>query len=91
MGTANGKWVIGGCLVLFTVGMGLVPALFKHLHTRAGNNGLQNSKKPLTGSQKQRGMYVQAGQQDIGPDPDWVNGVYMPNRKHKTVTPTAKE
>jgi hypothetical protein len=32
---------------------------------------MQNREGPLTASQRQRGMYMQAGVQDIGRDPDW--------------------
>ena len=36
----------------------------------AGKN-LQQSEKALTGSQVQRGAYMNTGSKDIGPDPDW--------------------
>ena len=43
----------------------------------AGKN-LQQSDKALTGSQVQRGAYMNTGSTDIGPDPNWdfKNGKY---------------
>ena len=67
--------------MLFGLGMASVPWLFKVV---SPIKNLQNSEKPLSPSQMQRGLYIQAGQKDAGPDPDWVNGVYMPNRRRKT-------
>jgi hypothetical protein len=31
----------------------------------------QTSQEPLTGSQRQRGLFVNSGSKDVGPDPDW--------------------
>jgi len=31
----------------------------------------QVQREKLTGSQRQRGMYMNAGSQDVGVDPDW--------------------
>ena len=63
--------------------MALVPLGFKTLHSMHGGKGLQDSDKPLTGSQIQRGMYIQAGSRDAGPDPNWVRGVYQYPSKSK--------
>jgi hypothetical protein len=32
---------------------------------------LTSKESPLTGSQRQRGMYMNAGSRDAGVDPDW--------------------
>ena len=29
------------------------------------------AQRPLSGSQTQRGMFLNAGTKDVGPDPDW--------------------
>ena len=79
MSKSNNLLVAGG-LVCFGAFMASVPLLFR---TVAPIKNLQNSEKPLSPSQMQRGLYIQAGQKDVGPDPDWVNGVYMPNKRAK--------
>ena len=66
--------------MLFGGFMASVPVLFK---ATSPTKNLQNSERPLTGSQMQRGLYIQAGQRDVGPDPNWVNGVYIPNKAKK--------
>ncbi len=50
------------------------------LHTKEG---------PLTGSQRQRGMYLNAGTQDVGIDPDWDMKEYKwkGNTKRKKMAP----
>jgi hypothetical protein len=35
------------------------------------STSLQNKPSALTGSQRQRGLYLNAGSQDVGIDPDW--------------------
>lgn len=68
--------------------MACVPMGFKVLH---GGKGLQNKETGLTGSQRQRGMYVQAGSHDVGPDPNWVGGVYQyPSRGDNKKKPEAE-
>ena len=38
---------------------------------RISNDNKNSTTKALSGSQRQRGMYLNAGSQDVGPDPDW--------------------
>ena len=71
---------VAGGLLVFGLGMASFPWLFKQV---SPIKNLQNSDKPLSPSQMQRGLYIQAGQRDMGPDPDWVNGVYQPNLRKK--------
>ena len=78
--TRNRNIMVAGGLVLFGGFMASVPVLFK---ATSPTKNLQNSERPLTGSQMQRGLYIQAGQRDVGPDPNWVNGVYIPNKAKK--------
>lgn len=57
-----------GVCIAGILGMGSLPYFLKR--TGAITNQ-QTSQKPLTGSQRQRGLYINAGNQDVGPDPDW--------------------
>jgi len=41
---------------------------------------LQNKQGPLTGTQVQRGAFMNTGSKDAGPDPDWKNGTYVGKR-----------
>ena len=71
---------VAGGLVAFGTTMALIPWWLRNV---AKVKNLQNSEKPLSGSQMQRGLYIQAGQKDAGPDPDWQGGVYIPNELKK--------
>lgn len=53
-------------LVLLVGGFGSIPLLVRKSNE---NHNLLTSEKPLTGSQIQRGMYLNTGSQDAGPDP----------------------
>ena len=46
--------------------MGSIPFI-----ARKNTNSLQDREGKLTATQRQRGMYVPAGVQDAGIDPDW--------------------
>jgi len=51
-----------------------------------GDETLLNTEKKLTGSQRQRGMNLMAGQHDAGPDPNFnaKNGTYNKYRGRKS-------
>lgn len=76
--------IIAGGLVVFGTVMASVPYMFRLIHSEGGKaKNLQNSEKPLSPSQMQRGLFIQAGQKDVGPDPNWVGGVYQYGNKSK--------
>jgi hypothetical protein len=64
---------------------GAAPAFFKDR-----NKELWSSDDALSGSQIQRGMYLNTGSRDIGPDPDWdlKTGTY---RGRSNFQPTAEQ
>ena len=57
--------VLFGCFTL----MGLMYSIPYILRKNSDNKN--SSNKALSGSQRQRGMYLNAGPQDVGPDPNW--------------------
>mmetsp|Transcript_10166 Transcript_10166/g.9107 ORF Transcript_10166/g.9107 Transcript_10166/m.9107 type:complete len:84 (-) Transcript_10166:99-350(-) len=63
--SSKGNIVIGGICLAFGVSMSLLPYYFR---TRTES---LSTKQSLTGSQRQRGMYMNVGSQDAGIDPDW--------------------
>ena len=60
--------VIFGCLA-FAGACGVIPLISTQIMKGEGN--LINKDKPLTGSQIQRGPFLNSGSIDAGPDPDW--------------------
>lgn len=50
------------------------PIFFSKKHEHAP---LTTSNKALSGNQIMRGAYSNYGSQDVGPDPEWVNGRYV--------------
>ena len=60
---SHGKTVFG--LVAFIGMMGSIPYV-----TRTGKDSLMEKEK-LSGSERQRGMNLMAGQHDAGPDPNY--------------------
>lgn len=73
MGTTRNVVTLVG-MSAFAGVMFVVPYIF----TR--RMGLQNKQTALTGTQIQRGPYVNSGSRDAGPDPDWVDGQYQGKR-----------
>jgi hypothetical protein len=61
---ANGKVAMG--LLGFGLCMALVPLAIRKMTPAIDAQG-----KPLTGTQRQRGMYFNYGSTDVGPDVDW--------------------
>lgn len=59
---------VGGVVAACAFGMSLYP-MFAVRKTREG--GLQQRDGALSGSQIQRGQFINTGSQDIGRDPDW--------------------
>ena len=57
--------VVGG-LIIFAGSMFALP-----LFVRDRTPALDSSEKPLTGSQRMRGVFINAGSKDVGADPDW--------------------
>ena len=59
-------------LVAFTTLMGSVPILLHRRNKRLHDGGdMLTSDKPLNATQVRRGVYLNTGSQDAGPDPDW--------------------
>mmetsp|Transcript_9721 Transcript_9721/g.16058 ORF Transcript_9721/g.16058 Transcript_9721/m.16058 type:complete len:82 (+) Transcript_9721:82-327(+) len=52
---------------------------------RASTKQLTTQEKSLSGSQRQRGMYMNAGSSDAGADPDW-DPVEKKWKGHRTKT-----
>ena len=63
--------LVGGLCILFGGFTFSLPYLIKSKTPNIVSEG-----KVLTGSQRMRGMYMNAGSSDAGPDPDWENGEY---------------
>jgi hypothetical protein len=53
-------------LLAFGTFMGLLPLII-----RKTTPAIDSQEKALTGTQRQRGMFLQFGSSDVGPDPDW--------------------
>jgi len=67
--------VLGG-LAMFVGAMAYLPQRF------VKGKKVVTLDQPLTGSQIQRGPYINSGSRDIGPDPDWnlKEGTYKGRR-----------
>ena len=70
----NGPLVMG--LIGFTGFMCIVPLLLQKRHARLtaqqdGRSGLTAGDRPLTPNESRRGVYLNTGSKDVGPDPDW--------------------
>mmetsp|Transcript_20134 Transcript_20134/g.36325 ORF Transcript_20134/g.36325 Transcript_20134/m.36325 type:complete len:88 (-) Transcript_20134:76-339(-) len=63
--------IVGGCVVM----VALVPVAIRQLQT----DRMIDSDDPLTGSQVQRGPFLNTGSKDVGRDPEWdlKQGKYM--------------
>ena len=61
---SNNFYVAGG-VILFAACSFSVPAVLRYLVPH------QQNRERLTGSQRQRGMYMNAGSSDAGVDPLW--------------------
>ena len=66
-GNAMGKMVTLAGLVLFAGGMGSIPLLVRLNQSKA----MISSEDKLTGSQVQRGAFMNSGSKDVGRDHDW--------------------
>eukprot|EP00631_Chrysoreinhardia_giraudii_P002256 CAMPEP_0197422468 /NCGR_PEP_ID=MMETSP1170-20131217/16021_1 /TAXON_ID=54406 /ORGANISM="Sarcinochrysis sp, Strain CCMP770" /LENGTH=78 /DNA_ID=CAMNT_0042949801 /DNA_START=224 /DNA_END=460 /DNA_ORIENTATION=- len=62
----SGKYLTAACALAFGTVMFLVPLAFT-----MRQSSLYNSAKGLSGSQVQRGQFMNTGSKDVGPDPDW--------------------
>lgn len=75
------NFVVAGACVIGVGCMALLPAVFR-------SNMHVTNKDKLSGSQRQRGMYMNAGSHDAGVDPDWDpvtkqwNGFKKSNEDH---------
>ena len=79
---SNAPLVLG--LVAFTTLMGSVPIMLQRRNKRLQEGGdMLTSDKPLNATQVRRGVYLNTGSQDVGPDPDWD----MKNMTYKGKTP----
>lgn len=60
-------------LVGFTGIMCSVPLLLQKRHARLTGSagGLTTGERPLTVNEQRRGVYLNTGSKDVGPDPDW--------------------
>ena len=58
-------------LIGFTGVMCAVPLLLQQRHKRLTGGGLTTGERPLTGGEQRRGVYLNTGSKDVGPDPDW--------------------
>ena len=76
--TRNRFYAVG--LGLLAVGFASAPLVLKRLQDSRGVNLTQKSSS-LTGSQVMRGAYLNTGSQDVGADPEWVGGRYVPQSK----------
>jgi hypothetical protein len=61
--------MIGGAVTSFALLMGAYPFYSVQQHKEQGE--LLEKEGALSGSQIQRGQYINTGSQDIGRDPDW--------------------
>jgi hypothetical protein len=67
---SNLPLVVG--LVGFTGLMAAVPVLLQRRHKNLQQGGTSlTSERPLSGNEVRRGVYLNTGSRDAGPDPDW--------------------
>jgi hypothetical protein len=66
--TAN--LMVAGGITIFALAMGAYPFYEVQKH-KAEANSLSEKEGAFSGSQIQRGQYINTGSQDIGRDPDW--------------------
>ena len=64
----GGNLVVGGAVSLFALAMGTYPYFAVRSHEASK---MQTRDEALTGSQIQRGQYINSGSRDAGRDPDW--------------------
>ena len=65
--SSTGKAVTLAGLLLFVGGMASVPLLIRLIQSKP----MISSEDHLTGSQVQRGVFMNTGSKDVGRDPDW--------------------
>ncbi|KAJ8600673.1 hypothetical protein CTAYLR_007443 [Chrysophaeum taylorii] len=77
--SARGKYATLVAVVGFAGVMGALPFVIAKRATP-----LVNKEGPLTGSQVQRGQFMNSGSKDVGPDPDWDRDTmtYNPQKRH---------
>ena len=66
------NWPLVLGLVGFTSLMAAVPLLLQQRHRRLTSNvPMVASERPLSSGEVRRGVYLNTGSKDVGPDPDW--------------------
>jgi len=73
------NWPLVVGLVGFTSLMAAVPLLLQQRHRRLTSGvPMSASDRPLSSGEVRRGVYLNTGSKDVGPDPDWNfrNGTY---------------
>ncbi len=71
---------VGGAATLFALAMGAYPIYEVQKHKKEAK--LLEKEGALSGSQIQRGQYINTGSQDIGRDPDWDFKTHTWRGKH---------
>ncbi|CAM9427849.1 unnamed protein product [Chrysoparadoxa australica] len=66
-GQARRNLLIGSGVVACACFMGAIP----YMVSRSAPRNLSHTEAGLTGSQVQRGVYLNTGSKDVGIDPDW--------------------
>mmetsp|Transcript_888 Transcript_888/g.531 ORF Transcript_888/g.531 Transcript_888/m.531 type:complete len:87 (-) Transcript_888:94-354(-) len=81
--TRQSNIIVGGLCVLGITAMASIPYFL-----RMNSNPLYSKDGPLTGTQRQRGMYVSSGT-DVGLDPNWdqKEGKYKGYKSHSQSFP----
>jgi len=82
--TPRGKNLLVGAVLCGAVGLIMAaPSMLIRHNEAQGRSGFNRMDKPLTGSQTQRGPFMNSGSRDAGPDPDWdmKRMVYLPNER----------
>ena len=81
---------VAGGITLFALAMGAYPfyEVYKH---KEQERSLSERDGALSGSQIQRGQYINTGSQDIGKDPDWDFKTHKWRGKHIEIKKWKKE
>jgi hypothetical protein len=77
--TAN--LAVAGGITVFALAMAAYPFYEVQKH-KADEKSLSEKEGSLSGSQIQRGQYINTGSQDIGRDPDWDLKTHKWRGKH---------
>mmetsp|Transcript_35874 Transcript_35874/g.111065 ORF Transcript_35874/g.111065 Transcript_35874/m.111065 type:complete len:105 (+) Transcript_35874:1004-1318(+) len=76
---ARAKRLTVAGIVTFVGVMGCLPLFIRNRM----DGSLTAADRPLTGSQVQRGQFMNSGSKDAGRDPDWVGNAYRPQRRRR--------